>query len=114
MHLGSLTRISWTRYRQTFSYQLNAFALNLQQYQIDYVAHDEDPYVSAGIDDVYGYCKAQGASFPSFSPSHRPPPAPLSLPFSLPRLARLAAFDSPQNVPPHLRHSPLDLGVAPR
>ena len=30
------------------------------QYAIDYVAHDEDPYGSAGLDDVYAYCKSQG------------------------------------------------------
>ncbi|EPS97314.1 hypothetical protein FOMPIDRAFT_101252 [Fomitopsis schrenkii] len=37
----------------------------LEKYQIDYVAHDEDPYVSAGIDDVYGYCKSQGRFLPT-------------------------------------------------
>ncbi|CCM02118.1 uncharacterized protein FIBRA_04195 [Fibroporia radiculosa] len=41
----------------------------LQKHQIDYVAHDEDPYVSAGIDDVYGYCKQQG----KFIPTRRTP-----------------------------------------
>ncbi|KAH9916199.1 uncharacterized protein B0H18DRAFT_1038780 [Fomitopsis serialis] len=41
----------------------------LQKHQIDYVAHDEDPYVSAGIDDVYGYCKSQG----KFIPTRRTP-----------------------------------------
>ncbi|KZT05214.1 uncharacterized protein LAESUDRAFT_727155 [Laetiporus sulphureus 93-53] len=41
----------------------------LQKYQIDYVAHDEDPYVSAGIDDVYGYCKSKG----KFIPTRRTP-----------------------------------------
>lgn len=32
----------------------------LDKWQIDYVAHDDDPYSSAGIDDVYEYCKSQG------------------------------------------------------
>ncbi|PCH43048.1 hypothetical protein WOLCODRAFT_73782, partial [Wolfiporia cocos MD-104 SS10] len=41
----------------------------LQKHQIDYVAHDEDPYVSAGYDDVYGYCKQQG----KFIPTRRTP-----------------------------------------
>lgn len=34
----------------------------LAKYEIDYVAHDEDPYVSAGHDDIYGYCKSVGKS----------------------------------------------------
>jgi choline-phosphate cytidylyltransferase len=33
----------------------------LQKYEIDYVAHDEDPYAGAGTDDVYGLVKAEGA-----------------------------------------------------
>ena len=33
-----------------------------EQYKIDYVAHDADPYFSAGHDDVYAYCKMQGKS----------------------------------------------------
>lgn len=41
----------------------------LQKHQIDYVAHDEDPYVSGGLDDVYGYCKSQG----KFIPTRRTP-----------------------------------------
>ena len=35
------------------------------QYKIDYVAHDVDPYGSAGHDDVYAFCKIQGLSFRS-------------------------------------------------
>lgn len=34
----------------------------LKKYEIDYVAHDEDAYASAGHDDVYGYVKSQGVS----------------------------------------------------
>ena len=30
------------------------------QYKIDYVAHDVDPYGSAGFDDVYAFCKISG------------------------------------------------------
>ncbi|KAI0790946.1 hypothetical protein C8Q75DRAFT_758594 [Abortiporus biennis] len=41
----------------------------LQKYKIDYVAHDEDPYGSAGHDDVYAYCKQQG----KFLPTRRTP-----------------------------------------
>lgn len=33
----------------------------VEKYQIDYVAHDDDPYVSAGHDDVYSYVKSKGA-----------------------------------------------------
>ena len=33
----------------------------VDKYQIDYVAHDDDPYVSAGHDDVYQFVKDQGA-----------------------------------------------------
>ena len=32
----------------------------IEKHQIDYVAHDEEPYVSAGSDDVYAYCKSVG------------------------------------------------------
>lgn len=32
----------------------------LDKYQIDYVAHDEDPYVAEGHDDVYELVKQQG------------------------------------------------------
>ena len=35
------------------------------QYKIDYVAHDVDPYGSAGHDDVYAFAKMQGEP-PSF------------------------------------------------
>ncbi|THH33288.1 hypothetical protein EUX98_g937 [Antrodiella citrinella] len=41
----------------------------LDKYKIDYVAHDEDPYGSAGHDDVYAYCKLQG----KFLPTRRTP-----------------------------------------
>jgi choline-phosphate cytidylyltransferase len=34
----------------------------LDKYQIDYVAHDEDPYGCAGHEDVYYYVKSQGWS----------------------------------------------------
>jgi choline-phosphate cytidylyltransferase len=32
----------------------------LSTWEIDYVAHDEEPYVSAGHDDVYSFVKEQG------------------------------------------------------
>lgn len=32
----------------------------LTKYNIDYVAHDEDPYKGVGTDDVYGFVKLQG------------------------------------------------------
>ena len=32
----------------------------LEKWQIDYVAHDEDPYASEGHDDVYSFTKSQG------------------------------------------------------
>lgn len=32
----------------------------LKEHEIDYVAHDEEPYVSAGSDDVYAYVKSIG------------------------------------------------------
>jgi choline-phosphate cytidylyltransferase len=35
----------------------------LKKYEIDYVAHDEDAYASAGHDDVYKYVKSQGKLF---------------------------------------------------
>ena len=35
----------------------------IDKYEIDYVAHDDDPYVSAGHDDVYQFVKDQGAPF---------------------------------------------------
>ncbi|KAI0313268.1 hypothetical protein OF83DRAFT_1142216 [Amylostereum chailletii] len=41
----------------------------MQKYAIDYVAHDEDPYGSAGHDDVYAFVKAQG----KFIPTRRTP-----------------------------------------
>ena len=39
------------------------------QNNIDYVAHDADPYGSAGLDDVYAFCKLQG----KFLPTRRTP-----------------------------------------
>lgn len=44
-----------------------AFAIS--QHKIDYVAHDADPYGSAGFDDVYAFCKLQG----KFLPTRRTP-----------------------------------------
>ncbi|EIM80075.1 uncharacterized protein STEHIDRAFT_68593, partial [Stereum hirsutum FP-91666 SS1] len=41
----------------------------VEKYQIDYVAHDDDPYVSAGHDDVYSYVKSKG----KFIPTRRTP-----------------------------------------
>ncbi|KAG6911051.1 hypothetical protein DXG01_004565 [Tephrocybe rancida] len=41
----------------------------IQKYQIDYVAHDEDPYASGDHADVYGYAKSQG----KFIPTRRTP-----------------------------------------
>jgi len=41
----------------------------LAKYQIDYVAHDEEPYVAEGHDDVYAYAKSQG----KFIPTRRTP-----------------------------------------
>ena len=35
-------------------------SLTSRQHDIDYVAHDEDPYASGGYDDVYAYVKSQG------------------------------------------------------
>ncbi|KAI0830194.1 hypothetical protein BC628DRAFT_1305162, partial [Trametes gibbosa] len=41
----------------------------IEKYQIDYVAHDEDPYASSGHDDVYAFAKSQG----KFLPTRRTP-----------------------------------------
>ncbi|KAK7441718.1 choline-phosphate cytidylyltransferase [Stygiomarasmius scandens] len=41
----------------------------LDKYQIDYVAHDEDPYAAEGHDDVYTFVKQQG----KFIPTRRTP-----------------------------------------
>jgi len=41
----------------------------LTKHQIDYVAHDEEPYGAEGHDDVYTYVKAQG----KFIPTRRTP-----------------------------------------
>jgi len=32
----------------------------IKKHEIDYVAHDEDAYASAGHEDVYAYAKSQG------------------------------------------------------
>lgn len=37
----------------------------IKKYEIDYVAHDEEAYASAGHDDVYSYAKSQGKNDPS-------------------------------------------------
>jgi len=37
----------------------------LEKYKIDYVAHDEEPYVSANSDDVYAYPKSIGKFLPT-------------------------------------------------
>jgi glycerol-3-phosphate cytidylyltransferase-like family protein len=34
----------------------------LEKYKIDYVAHDDEPYLSAGHDDVYAFVKSLGLS----------------------------------------------------
>ncbi|KAA1069751.1 hypothetical protein PGT21_030838 [Puccinia graminis f. sp. tritici] len=36
-----------------------------EKYQIDYVAHDEEPYVSVNSDDVYAYAKSIGKFLPT-------------------------------------------------
>ncbi|PPQ77878.1 hypothetical protein CVT25_015365 [Psilocybe cyanescens] len=41
----------------------------IKKYEIDYVAHDEDAYASAGHNDVYEYVKSQG----KFIPTRRTP-----------------------------------------
>ena len=41
----------------------------LKKYEIDYVAHDEDAYASAGHDDVYEYVKGLGKASTTF-PGH--------------------------------------------
>ncbi|KAI0776782.1 hypothetical protein BD413DRAFT_522611, partial [Trametes elegans] len=41
----------------------------VDKYEIDYVAHDEDPYASSGHDDVYAYVKSLG----KFLPTRRTP-----------------------------------------
>jgi choline-phosphate cytidylyltransferase len=41
----------------------------LAKYNIDYVAHDDEPYVSAGHEDVYAFVKSQGSS--AFRPCFR-------------------------------------------
>ncbi|KAF8583432.1 Nucleotidylyl transferase [Ramaria rubella] len=41
----------------------------INKWQIDYIAHDEDPYAGAGHEDVYAYVKSQGR----FVPTRRTP-----------------------------------------
>lgn len=41
----------------------------LDKWEIDYVAHDEDPYAASGHDDVYSFVKQQG----KFLPTRRTP-----------------------------------------
>ncbi|KAH9028941.1 hypothetical protein EDB84DRAFT_1497415 [Lactarius hengduanensis] len=41
----------------------------IEKYNIDYVAHDEEPYLSAGHEDVYGFAKSIG----KFIPTRRTP-----------------------------------------
>ena len=36
----------------------------VKKFNLDYVAHDEEPYADAGHDDVYGYMKSQGLLCP--------------------------------------------------
>ena len=49
------------------------------QYKIDYVAHDVDPYGSAGHDDVYAFAKMQGEhTLLPFSPTPFLSPPPIS------------------------------------
>ena len=36
----------------------------LTKYNIDYVAHDDEPYVSAGHEDVYAFVKSLGSPVP--------------------------------------------------
>ena len=48
----------------------------LEKYNIDYVAHDDEPYLSAGHDDVYALVKSLGLSHSPVSfcgPSHMSP-----------------------------------------
>ncbi len=35
----------------------------VEKWEIDYVAHDDDPYAASGHDDVYAYVKSQGMTF---------------------------------------------------
>ncbi|KAH9818758.1 choline-phosphate cytidylyltransferase [Melampsora americana] len=37
----------------------------MEKHQIDYVAHDEEPYASVDSDDVYAYAKSQGKFLPT-------------------------------------------------
>jgi choline-phosphate cytidylyltransferase len=32
----------------------------LEKWEIDYVAHDEDPYPGEGMEDTYAFVKSQG------------------------------------------------------
>lgn len=53
----------------------------IDKYEIDYVAHDEEPYVSAGKEDVYEFVKKQGQMI---SPLLLLPDPSLRLPAILP------------------------------
>lgn len=35
----------------------------MHKWGIDYIAHDEEPYISSGVDDVYSYAKSIGQSY---------------------------------------------------
>jgi len=35
----------------------------LDKWKIDYVAHDEDPYIADGHDDIYAFVKKRGETF---------------------------------------------------
>jgi glycerol-3-phosphate cytidylyltransferase-like family protein len=61
----------------------------IDRYQIDYVAHDEDPYVSSGHEDVYAFVKGLGA--------------PLSFPFIRPYAHGVQANSSPHGGRPASR-----------
>ncbi|KAJ6520636.1 cholinephosphate cytidylyltransferase [Mycena vulgaris] len=41
----------------------------IDKWEIDYVAHDEEPYAASGHEDVYSFCKSQG----KFIPTRRTP-----------------------------------------
>lgn len=40
----------------------------IEKHQIDYIAHDEEPYVSAGSDDVYAFAKSIGEFWMASAP----------------------------------------------
>lgn len=45
----------------------------LEKYQIDYVAHDENPYAGLGQEDVYALVKSQGKPKKLFPNIHTAP-----------------------------------------